>query len=166
MRHSTAARSPPIVMSSPCKVATMCSPLMQPCHTQGHAILLVNLRSLSIDASSSSQFCTASRVPYKLFVTARICVHHLPGDLLAAIRRISFFVTERRSTPFTRRPVQQLFLHVYPWQPLTAPLSAPPPAASTRTTMAWRVSDIPSRPTSRARWAFLVVPCQSPPILS
>ena len=67
MRSSTADRSPPIVMSSLCTVATMCSPLMRPCHTHEHAIPLVNLRSLSVDASSSSQFCGASRVPYKLY---------------------------------------------------------------------------------------------------
>ena len=42
MRHSTAHRSPPILMSSPCRVATTCSALMQPCHTHGHAIPLVN----------------------------------------------------------------------------------------------------------------------------
>ena len=35
MRISTADRSPPIVMSSPCTVATMSSPLMHPRHTHG-----------------------------------------------------------------------------------------------------------------------------------
>ena len=34
MRDSTADRCPPIVMSSPCTVATMSSPLMRPLHTQ------------------------------------------------------------------------------------------------------------------------------------
>ena len=69
-------RSPPIVMSSPCTVATIRVPLMQPCHTHGHAIPLVNLRSLSVDVSSSSQFCAASRAtqavlqqPAHVFVT-------------------------------------------------------------------------------------------------
>ena len=73
---------------------------------------------------------------------------------------------DRRSTPCARRPRPQLFLYVYLWQPLTALLSAPPAVASTRTTLALRVSCIPSQPTSRALWASLVVPCQSPPILS
>ena len=67
MRSSTADRSPPTVMSSPCTVATMSSPLMHPRHTHGHAIPRVNLRSLSVDVSSSCQFCAASRVPYKLY---------------------------------------------------------------------------------------------------
>ena len=66
-RNSTTDRSPPIVMSSPCTVATICLPVLQPCHTHGHALPLVNLRSLSVDASSSSQFSAASRVPYKLY---------------------------------------------------------------------------------------------------
>ena len=48
MRNSTASRSPPIVMSSPCTVATTSSPLLQPLHTHGHALPLVNLRSLSV----------------------------------------------------------------------------------------------------------------------
>ena len=61
--------------------------------------------------------------------TARTCVHHLPGNLLTAIRRILFFVMERRSTPFARQPMPQLFLHVYPWRPPTALLSAPTAAA-------------------------------------
>ena len=74
------------VLSSPCTVATIRSPLMQPSHTQGHAIPLVNLRSLSADASSSSQYCATTRVPCKL---------------------------ERRSTPFASQPVPPLFLHVY-----------------------------------------------------
>ena len=67
MKSCTADRSPPTVMSSPCTVATMSCPLMHPHHTHGHAIHRVNLRSLSVDASSSSQFCAASRLPYKLY---------------------------------------------------------------------------------------------------
>ena len=47
------------------RVVSICSPLMQSCHTHGHALLLVNLRSLSVDGSSSSQFCAVSRVPHK-----------------------------------------------------------------------------------------------------
>ena len=38
--------------------------------------------------------------------------------------------------------------------------------ALTHAALALLVSCIPSRPTSRAHWAFLVAPCQSPPILS
>ena len=67
MRNSTADGSPPTGMSSPCPVATICAPLMQPCHTHGHAIPRVNLRSLRVDASSSSPCCAASRVQYKLY---------------------------------------------------------------------------------------------------
>ena len=48
--------------------------------------------------------------------TARTCARRQPGDLLAAVRRILFFVLERRSTPFARRPVPQPFLHVHPWR--------------------------------------------------
>ena len=40
---------------------------------------------------------------------ARTCVRHLPGTLLAAVRRIFFFVLERRSTPFAHQPVPQTF---------------------------------------------------------
>ena len=67
MRNSTAVRCPPIVMSSPCTVATTSSPLMRPLHTHGQALPLVNPRPLGVDASSSSQFCAASRVPYRLY---------------------------------------------------------------------------------------------------
>ena len=75
MRDSTADRCPTIVMSSPCTVATMSSPLMRPLHTHGHALPLVNPRPLSVDASSSSQFCAASRVPYRLYRSSpHICV--------------------------------------------------------------------------------------------
>ena len=67
MKSSTADRSPPIVMSYPCTVDTKNSPLTQPCHAHGHATPLVNLRWLSVGGSSSSQFCAASRAPYKLY---------------------------------------------------------------------------------------------------
>ena len=155
-------------MSSPCTDChAMCSPLMQPFHTHEHALPLVNLRSLSVDASSSSQFCAASRVPYRLYLQQPAhSVRHLPGNPRAAVRQVLFFVLERGSTPFARQPVPQPFLHACPWRSPTALLSAPPVAASTRTTLASRASCIPSRPTSRARWASLVDPCQSPPILS
>ena len=46
--------------------------------------------------------------------TARTCVRHLPGNLLAAVRHIFFLVLERSSTQFTRRPVPQTFLYVLP----------------------------------------------------
>ena len=105
MRISTTDPFPPIVMSSSCTVVKICSSLMQPCCTREHAIHLVNLRSLSVDASSSSNFATAR-------------------------------------------------------------FSAPPAAASRRRVLALPVSYTPSRPTSRAHWTSLVVPCQSPPILS
>ena len=91
--------------------------------------------------------------------TARSCVHHLPCHL-SAIQRIISFVMERTNKRFARRPVPQVSFHVYPWQPPTAPLSAPLAAASIRRTLALRVSCTPSRPTSRARWGSLVVPCQ------
>ena len=67
MWYSTADRCPPIVMSSPCTVATTSSPLMCPRHTHGRATPRVSLRSLNVDASSSSQNCAASRVPYRLY---------------------------------------------------------------------------------------------------
>ena len=38
--------------------------------------------------------------PTSCIATARTCVHHLPGNLLAAIQRMLSFVMERRSTPF------------------------------------------------------------------
>ena len=97
-------------MSSPCTVATICLPLMQPCHTYGHVIPVVNLRSLSVEVNSSSQCCAASRVPTSCIATARTCVRHLPGNPLAADRRILFFVLERGSTPCARRPMPQPFL--------------------------------------------------------
>ena len=93
-------------------------------------------------------------------------VRHLPVHLLAAIHRILLFVLERRNTLSARQPVPQLFLHVHPWQHPTAQLSVPTAAASTRTTLALRVPCMPSRPTARARWASLVVPCRFPPSLS
>ena len=145
MRNSTTDRSPPIVMSSPCTVATICLPLMQPCHTHGHAIPLVNFKSLSVDVSYSSKFCAASRVPYKLYCNnPHMCSS--PGNALAAVRQILSFVLERRSTPFARPPVPQPFLHVHSWRSPTALLSAPPAAASTFSTLASRASRIPSRP--------------------
>ena len=52
---------------------------------------------------------------------------------------------ERRSTPFARRQVPQLFLRVYPWQHPTARLPAPPGAASRRSTRVLCGSHIPSR---------------------
>ena len=91
--------------------------------------------------------------------TARTCVRHPPGNLLAAVRRILFFVLERGSTPFGCRQQPQPFLHIHPWRSPTALLSEPPAAASTRTTLASRASCIPSRPTSRASWASLRPPC-------
>ena len=37
--------------------------------------------------------------------TTRTCVHYLSGNLLAAVRRILFFVLERRNTPFAHQPI-------------------------------------------------------------
>ena len=85
--------------------------------------------------------CRTSCIP-----KARTCVRHLPGNHLATVRQILFFVLERKSTPLARRPVPQPFLHVHQWRSPTALLSAPPAAASTRTTLALRESCIPSRP--------------------
>ena len=113
LRNSTVDRSPPIGMSSPCTVAPICLPLMQPCHTHGHAITLVNLRSLSVDVRSSSPFCAATRVPYKLYRNRPYMCSDSPP---AAVRRILFFALERGSTPFAHRRVPQPFLHVYPWR--------------------------------------------------
>ena len=79
--------------------------------------------------------------------TVRTCVHQLPCSLPGAIQLILSFVMDRGNTSFARRQVAQLFLHVKPWQPVTALLSAPPAAASKRTTLVFRVSYIPSRPT-------------------
>ena len=76
----------------------------------------------------------------------RTCARHLPGGPLAVVRRILCFVLERRNTPFERRPVPQPFLHVHPWRSPTR-FSAPPVAASTRTTLASRASCISSRQT-------------------
>ena len=56
MGSSTADRSPSIVMLSTCTDAPASSPLKWPFHTHGHALPLVNLRSLTVDASSSSNF--------------------------------------------------------------------------------------------------------------
>ena len=39
--------------------------------------------------------------------TAHTCARHLPGGPLVALRRLLFFVLERRNTPFARRPVPQ-----------------------------------------------------------
>ena len=76
-RKSTAERSQPIVMSSPCTVATTCTPLMQPLHTHGDAIPLVNLRSLSVDTSSSSHCVRRHPCRTSCIATARTCAHHL-----------------------------------------------------------------------------------------
>ena len=101
-------------------------------------------------------------MPYKLFCNSpHMCARHLPGSPLVAVRQILFFLLERGSTPFAHRQVPHNFLQVLPWRSPTALLSAPPAAASTRTTLASRASCIPSRPTSRARWASLVAPHQS-----
>ena len=153
VRSSTADRSP-------CTVATIWSPLLHPCHTHGHAIPLVNLRSLSVVASSSSYFCASSRVPYKLYCNSPHMCASPALYLLAASQRILSFVMERRTnTPFARRPSPRLFLHVHPCSQrlLRRRLRV----------QLWSCAclGIPSRP-SRVRWASLVVPCQSPPILS
>ena len=67
MRNSTTDRSPQIVMSSLFTVATICLPLMQPCHTHGHAIPLVNLRSLSVDVSSAHVLVTCLVILWRQF---------------------------------------------------------------------------------------------------
>ena len=64
--------------------------------------------------------------------TARTCAHHQPDSPLAAVPRILFVMLERGSTPLAHQPMPRLFLHVHPWRSPTAPLSAPPAAASTR----------------------------------
>ena len=95
---------------------------------------------------------------------ALTCVRRLPGNLLAATRRKLFVVMERRNTPFARH-------HVYPWRPPTAPRSAPPMAASTRTTLALRVSCIATHlltscPGAQLKVkppAFVVIPVPSFP---
>ena len=97
---------------------------------------------------------------------ARTCVHRLAGSPRVVVQRIRFFVLDRRSTPSARQLVLLIVVLVHPWRPPTAQPSAPPAAASTRTALASRASCIPSRPISPARWAALVVPCPSPPILS
>ena len=89
--------------------------------------------------------------------TARTCARH------QAVRRIHFFVLEGKSTAFTSATTFPSLargdLRQHNCQP-------PRVVALARTTWASCTSCIPSRPTSRARWAFLAVPCQSPPILS
>ena len=89
--------------------------------------------------------------------TARTCVRHLPGNLLAAVRRILFFVLERRSTLSVHQQKPQPFLHAYPWRSPKALLSAPPAVASRRRVLASRVSYTSSRPTSGwVPWLSLV----------
>ena len=131
MKHSTADLSPPIVTSSPRTVATMSSSLMWPLHTHEHALPLVSFRLLSEAASSSSQFCAASRAVQ----TASQQPTHVFISWLV-VRRIPFFVLERRSTPFAHQPVPQPILHVHPLRSPTAPLSASPGEGSSRTTLA------------------------------
>ena len=151
MRDSTADRCPPIVVSSPCTVATMSSPLMRPLHTHGHALPLVNPRPLSVDASSSSQFCAASRVPYRLY---RSSPHMCSSSGMVILGRqfdkhfSSCWSVE--STPFARRPMPVPFPHVRPLRSQTVRLSAPPMAVSTHTALVWRVSCTPSQHISRA----------------
>ena len=88
--------------------------------------------------------CGVARAIQAFFAAARTCARLLPGSPPAAVRRKPFFVLERRSMLFARRPV----------------------AASTHTALASRASCTPSRPTSRACWAFLVVPVSlRPPCL-
>ena len=140
-------------------------PLMWPLHTHGHALPLVNFRLLSVDASSSSQFCAASPVQAVSQQPAQR-VPHPAGSPRAAIQRTLFLVLECGSTPSARQLVPPLFVHVHPWRSPTAQLSAPPAVALMHTALVSRVSCTPSRPTSRARWAFLAAPCHSPPILS
>ena len=153
-------------MSSPCTVATMCPPLMQPCHTHGHEIPRVNLRSLTVDASYSSQFCAASRVPHKLYCNSpHMCsspawlssggnaTNNSSSCWSVEVRPSHVYQCHHLSSTFTRGALRQH--HFQRLQP-----------ASMGTALASRVSCIPSRPSSRARWPSLVVPCQSPPILS
>ena len=90
MRSSTADCSPPIVMSSQCTVATMCSPLMQTCHTHGHAIPLVNLRSLSVDASSSFQFCAARNTLIRAGISTPFVRQHQCHDISSTCTRGNF----------------------------------------------------------------------------
>ena len=158
-RNSTAVRCPPIVMSSPCTVATTSSLLMRPLHTHGHALPLVNPRPLSVDASSSSQFCAASRVPYRLY---RSSPHMCSSPGWAAIQQTPLFVLARKSTPSARRPMLVPFPHVRPLRSQTARFSAPPMAVSTHTARVWRVSCFlcdPSRAHVRLPWLPLVGLC-------
>ena len=163
MRNSTADRSPPIVMSSPCTVATTCSPFGA---TLPHTWARDPSRQHEVAECRCKLilhiFCGVTRA-IQAVLRQSAHVFHLLGNPLSAVRRILSFAMERRNTPYVRRQVPQLFLHVSPWHILTARLSAPPAAASRRTLLVLRVSNILSRPTSCAHWASQVVPYQSPP---
>ena len=91
---------------------------MQPCHTHGHAIPLVNLRSLGADASSSSQLCAG--VTRAVQAVLQQPAHVFITCLVILWRPLLSFAMKRRNTPFARRRAPQLFLHVHPWQPLSA----------------------------------------------
>ena len=130
-RSSTADRSPPIVMSSLCTVATTCSPLMCPEHDATHS------RQLEI-AGRRREFSPPNFVRHRACHTsciaaARTCAQHLPGSPLAEVRRLLSFVLERRLS--ASQPMPLLFLHICPWRSPTAQPSAPQAASSTRATL-------------------------------
>ena len=151
MRNSTAVRCPPIVMSSPCTVATTSPPVMRPLHTHGHALLLVSLRPLSVDACSSSQFCAAPRVPAVQAVSQQ-STHVFVSWLVVLRRQIDKHPSSClsvRSTPSAHRPMPVPFPHVRPLRFQTARLSAFPTAVSTHTATGLACV-FPSQPISRA----------------
>ena len=154
-------------MSSPSTVITMCLPLMQPCHTHGHAI---PSRQLQITECPCKLFlrraCRASCIS-----TARTCARHLPGSPLAAVRPNTHLRAGAQKYALrTHRPVPQNQANFPPRSTVaisdSTTFSGLQRRRPTRTTLPSRASCIPSQPTSRGRWASLVAPCQSPPILS
>ena len=139
---------------------------MPSCHTHGHAIPLVRLKSLSVDASSSSHFVRRRACRTSCVATARTCVHHLPLTFWRQFDKYSSSCLSVEVRPSHVNHSHDFSSTFYPWRSPTARLSAPPVAESTRATLASRASFFPSRPTSRAGWASWADPCRSPPILS
>ena len=132
-----------------------------------NAIPIIDMRSLSVDASSSSQFCAASRVPSKLCCSSpHMCStpawQSSGGSSTSALLRAGeqrhALRTSTSATPFPAR------------LPVATSDSATFNASSGgddayNSGLACSLVFLRD-PLSRARWASLVVPCQSPPILS
>ena len=111
--QSTADRSPPIVMSSPCPVATSCSFLIKPLRTQRHPIPAVVCRFQNVEPSTSSHFCSGSLVSEKLHCNIPHLYPSPPERSSGGNSTKTFLRDSAQATPFERRPLPYIFFHLH-----------------------------------------------------